>query len=213
MIKIRSAFVKWILIICATEIVLFCIAVDDKENKFTPFLVLYIYPVFKLTLNVSQFMSYSILIRYRIESMNQMLIYSLKQESSNFHMIELSRMFYLRQIVCKLHDTVQLINDLFKWSISGTFSIDLFAISVILYHELDYILGEQDRFGRLPVIAFGLFLFFYLIRLGAIIKTGNSTAKEANQLADNIHRINSNKWNSDGLQHFVRKKLEYFRLE
>lgn len=215
---IRNTFIKWGLIYIITEMFLISLTLYEGANNLPTFLMLFVYPLLKLTLNGSKYITFALLIKYRIEAMHKILINSsLWMEKSSWkkcdnlqkftdnQAIELKRMINLWRIFNKIYKTVELTNYSFKWSISVNFSVEILSVCAVLFHILDYILGPPNRFSVLSLISFGMFFFYYVIRVGMLIRIAHCTIEEADMLANKVHRLCANGTVSDDLQNFVSK--------
>lgn len=211
---IRNAFIKWSLIYVITEVFLISMTLYEGANNLPTFLMLFVYPLLKLTLNGSKYITFALLIKYRIDAMhtalitsslwvneNQPIKWNNLQKFTNNHAIELKRMISLWQIWNKMYETMELANYSFKWSISVNFSVEILSVCVVLFHILDSILGPPNRFPLFSFASYGVYLFYYVARVGMLIRIAHCAAEEANMLANKVHRLCGTV--SDDLQNFV----------
>lgn len=215
---IRNAFLKWIFIYIITETFLISMTLYEGANNLPIFLILFVYPLLKLTVNGSKYITFAILIKYRIDAMHKVLLDSplwmqenLFKKNDNLLRFnidqtnELHRMINLWKIFNKMYKTIKLTNYSFECSISINFSVEILAICAVLFHILDYILGPPNRFFLISIISFGIYLFYYVFRVGMLIRIAHCAAEEADMLANKVHRLCANSTVLDDLQNFVNK--------
>lgn len=194
-------FIKWSLIYVVTEAFLIWLTLFEQANSFGTFLLLFVYPLLKLTLNGSRYITLAHLVKHRIQLLQEVL------KSSSFWIdehtvqrynglqlfcdrsIEISRMVNLWKIYRKIYETADLVNYSFKWSFSINFSIEILAITAVLFHVLDYILGAPNRFSLISLVAFGLYLFYYVFRVAMLIQVTHCTTHDAKLFAASVHRL------------------------
>lgn len=202
---VRFVFLKWFSIYILTEILLIWLTLYEEANSILIFLILFVYPLFKLTLNGSKYVTFVHLIKFRIEAMYQALNNFVLQTELNVDdpkRIELNRMLDLWNIYNKIYETVHLINYSFSWSFSINFSVEILAVCAVLFHVLDYILGEPNRFAVISLVSFGTYLFYYVFRVIMLIQITHSAAEKVDIFASKIHRLSSISTNSND---FVRQ--------
>lgn len=213
---VKVLFIKWSLIYIVTEAFLIWLTLFEEANSFGIFLLLFVYPLLKLTLNGSRYITFVHLIKHRILLMQQVLKDSnLWIDENNVRrwdglqqfcdrLVEVPRMVHLWETYQQIYKTTELVNYSFKWSFSINFSIEILAVCAVLFHVLDYILGEPNRFAVLSLISFGLYLFYYVFRVAMLIRVTHCTAQDVSQFAANVHRL-CYKSAPEKLYNFVRK--------
>lgn len=173
-----------------------------------------LYQMTKEVIIASKYITFAILIRYRIEAMHRVLsddfrwavrIIFNRNQSTNVEITEFQRIIDIWQIFCKLFETVQSMNESFKWTISLTLSCDIFSACVELFRLLHYIYGPPDRFYAPEFIAYLVYLIIDVIHFSMFVHMANCVAEEADNLAKEIHRLKSNCAVSEELQNFVSK--------
>lgn len=190
---------------------------ESFEQKLLALFV--VYPLLKRSLCGSCFITYAIFVKFRIEAMHEILDGNLllaqqnsieicldQQIYNDNEAFEMRRMINLRQIFIQIYDTVQLINNSFKWSISANFPINVFDISVALFSALDRIVKPEHLSVIYISYSWIPLAFHYVFSLVIIIQMANSLNEEANKLAHKIHRIQTCGIKLDALQDFVSEK-------
>lgn len=219
--SIFVAFFKWIAI-CTVVLLILIAAVLFEKAKVKDFirLSLSFYPVLKKVLLASTYITYVILIKHRIQAMqhvfdrNSLLPHGSdsafetqigRESRSEIEAFELVQLIRLWQIFPRIHETIQMMNHIFKWPISMNFFVNLFDISVAIFHYLkkpsEYLLNFYNIF-----IASYLecaFLVYYVVCFGIIVQMASSIAKEAEKIAVKIHGISQSAMISEELQNFV----------
>lgn len=142
-----NTFFKWIGVYIITEACLIGTNLYDA-NYLVDFLLLFAYPLLELTMSGSKYITFTLLIKCRIDSMHKTMMESSSwmhsiekfdhlQRFTIDQQIELQRMINLWRIFNKMHETVKLINNNFMCSISIHFSVEILATCAILFHILD----------------------------------------------------------------------------
>lgn len=215
--QIGMAFLSAIFIYIVTLFLLIFLYWNDAYDQFLiPFTV---YTFFKRALSGSCHITYALFVKYRIEAMHEVLDSNLilaqqnsieicidRQRCNDMEAFELRRMVYLWEIFSKIYDIVQLINCRFKWSISVNFPINTFDISVAVFAALNRIVKPANP----SIVVYASFSWALVVLLstfsmGSIIQAANCLSKEADKLAQNLHRIRSCDIDSDELQDLVRQ--------
>lgn len=196
-----------------------------------PISIFTIYALLKRALVTSKYVTFVIFIRYRVEAMHRALagspmwmqqnitwILMNQNRFSDFEAAELKRMINVWRIFNKIYEIVQLTNKTFKWSISVSFSIDIFIICALLFHFMESIF-ETKMIRTLDdehsANICGVYMIFYVFNVGIIIQAANSVAEVANHFASEIQQFRSNDVQSAEYQNFVSKffKTINFNLE
>lgn len=223
---IRRAFMKWILVYVIVECLLISlIPIETNEPiRFVDFLLFAMYPMQKLTLIGSKYITYGILIKYRIRTMHEILdtyfptVHQNRQCISecttcdNYRSIELRRMLNLQRIFDKIYETIQLTNETFKWSISMVFSICVFVICILLFHVLEFILGPANKVSLSTACINVVIIFYYVSALIMFIQIANDVTNETEKLAVKVHQISLNQTLSKDLLNFVSKIFQQFSI-
>lgn len=178
-----------------------------------------VYPLLKRSLSGSRYITYALLVKYRIEAMHEILDSNLllaqqnsieicldQQIYNDNEAFEMRRMINLRQIFSKIYDTVQLVNNSFNWSISVNFPINVFDISVAVFSAFDRIVKPENLSVIYVSYSWIPLALHYVFSLVAIIQMANSLNKEVDKLTHKLHRIQSCAIESDELQDFVSEK-------
>lgn len=219
--SIFVAFLKWISISVLVISILIATSFIDYEYRTIEdeiLLVLSLYPLLKKALFGSAYVTYAILMKCRLQAMHDVLDSNLllAHESPSFEVsidresrreheaFEFQRLIHLWRIFARTHDTIQLMNDTFKWSITANFFVNVFDICVMIFHYIDRVFGPHMLIYVSYVGAVS-FAFYYVFCFAAIIQVANSVAAEAEKIAPKIHRLSLNGTISDELQHFVSK--------
>lgn len=224
--SITVVFSKWISIYIGLVSILYATSFfkgvpTEKYIRLT----LFLYPFLKRTLFSSMYTTYAILIRHRIQSLNEAMDsnlllphdsafkVSIDRESRNEHeTFEFRRLIHLWQLFACIHDTVQLINKTFKWSISLNMFANVFIVCVSIFQYFDNAVGLPNEYYKVaPLISSNsiAFIFFYALCFGVIIQIANSVATVANQIASKVHRISSSGIISDEFENFVSKSRRH----
>lgn len=161
-------------------------------------------------------MTYAFLVKYRIEAMNEIFNSNLllvqqnsieicldQQMINNNEAFEIRRMIELQRIFSKIYDTVQLINKSLRWSISVSFPINVFDISVAVFSAVDNVVNPENPNKAYNSYSWGPLTLYYVFSLVTIIQAANSLSKEADKLAYQIHRIQSCGIESGDLKNLV----------
>lgn len=205
---IQMAFYKWTLFYIISNLILVW---------FYPYarLLHNLYEMVKEMLIASKYITFAILIKYRIKAMHEVLSHDHKHELRWAHRIfnrnrpinieatESQRMIDLWHIFGKLYETVQLTNESFKWTISSKFTCDILSACSVLFRLLHYLYGPPDRFYLPEVIAYVVYLVINVIDFGFVVYMAHCVSEEANHLVNEIHRLKSNRAVSEELQNFV----------
>lgn len=204
--SVRNDFLQWISIIPILIIVNYFI-----WNVYgIVYVILLDYSHVKLILNGSQYTAYAILVRHRIQAMHEVLDTTLIQElkKQEFESIdevidqqnqdvnddnEISQqqsIIHLRQIFNKIYDTIELMNDTFKWSISLNVSVDIFTISQTLFGQLQWFLDLEYENGRtINFCGFATYISYYMYRFALLVHMSNSIVESANLVAAKLHQL------------------------
>lgn len=184
----------------------------------------------KLILNGSRYTTYAILLRHRIEALTEILDQSRfqivqsrsafesssRQQSNINHSpealrnteTERERMMNLQRVFNKLHDSIGLVNDNFKWSISLNISNDIFSLSLnlfcILRRFLDPVYAQKYRTSLeifFTARSFNLGYFIYHVII--LINVANNIAECGRKLTAKSHQVGLSVMVSDELRDFV----------
>lgn len=194
-------FVKWFSIYIFTDTFLIWLTLSEGANSISIFILLFVYPLFKLTLNGSKFMIFAHLIKFRIDAMHRALS-NCNQTDENAHLsfnniqyvapinrYHLNHMQHLWHIYNRIYDIVQLVNNGFVWSFSINFSIEILAVCAVLYRVLDHILGPPNRFPITTIIPFIVYLCYYLFRVVMLIRIAHNVASDVDNFANRIQTL------------------------
>lgn len=199
------AFLKWFPIhALATSIF---IVNSSTKNKITiqdiaPVMRSY-YPLIKLALFSAAYITFGILIRHRIQVINEALKIELlfahhespfdlriDGERCNQHEArEFQRFIWLWRLSTCAHETIQLMSNTFKWSISMSFFANIFNLCAILFNFFHETLESisQNGIGSLYIpISYMLYSVFCF---GATVQLANSVAVESEKTARKLHQI------------------------
>lgn len=217
------AFSKWISICVVFVLILIVsyIIVKAPKEEYTSLAMSLFYPLSKRALYSSTYITYAILIRHRIQAMHEVLDSNLlllrdspfdtanALESRNEHdAFELRRMVHLWKIYSLLHETIQLINDSFKWAISFIFFSNVIAVCVGTFQYFDKTYGSPNEYytNLVNVMCYSFFLvFYYGICFGMMIGMANAVDIDANKIMQKMYQISLSGTISDELQNFVSK--------
>lgn len=190
---------------------------ESFEQKMLAMFV--IYALMKRSLSASSYTTYALLVKCRIEAMHEIFDNNLllvqqnsveicrdQQTSNDREAFELRRMINLQRIFSKIHDTVQLLNNSFRWSISVNFTINVFDISVAVFSAFDKVMDSLNAHVIYVSYTWAPLALHYVFSLVTIIQAANSLNKEADKLAHQIHRIQSCGIESDELRDLVSKE-------
>lgn len=221
----RSIFVallKWIPIyFVAVSIFISANLFEETKIEDVICVALTLYPLLKQALFGSAYVTYAILIKCRLQAMHEVLDSNLllaHVESPSFEMsidresrrereaFEFQRLIYLWRLFPRVHETVQLMNDTFKWSISVNFFADVFYICAVVFSYLNEILRtSHEKDTILSNISISYMFYCGIFCFRAIIPMAESVAAEADKIAPKIHRLSWISTISEELQHFVSK--------
>lgn len=175
-----------------------------------------IYPLLKRSLSGSIYIIYALLVQHRIKAMHEIFDSNLlliqqnsieicvdQQICNDNEAFEMRRMINLQWIFLKIYDTVQLINNSFKWSISVNFPINVFDISVAVFSVFDKIVKPDNPHVIYVSYSWAPLVLQYVLSLITVIQAAHSLNKDADKLAYQIHRIQSCCVESDELKNFV----------
>lgn len=178
-----------------------------------------IYPLLKRSLSGARYMTYALLAKYRIAAMHEILNSNLllvqqnsievcldQQMSDDNETFELHRIINLQMIFSQIYDTVQLINNSFKWSISANFPINVFDISVAIFSAFDKVMAPENPHVIYISYSWAPLALHYVFSLVTIVQTADALNREADKLAHQIHRIQSCGIKSEALTDLVSKK-------
>lgn len=201
--SIEIELIRWILIV--PFLLLMNVYAWDVYGLI--YVISLVYSHIKLILNGSQYATYAILITHRIEAMHEVLDASRMQilkkqefnlllqrdidnDDDNIETSDLQRLIHLRQIFAKIYDTIELMNDNFKWSISLNISIDIFVLAQTIFGHLQWFLdAKYENKGTINFYVFVTYTFYYVYRLALLIHMGNSVAESASRLAGQVHQF------------------------
>lgn len=200
--SIRNDFLRWICII--PFLILTNYHIWNVFGSIYVFLLDYSY--MKLILNGSQYTTYGILVRHRIEAMHEALETNLMQalQKLEFESIfgdgqhsddgnepsERQCLIHLQQIYNKIYDTIELMNATFKWSMSLNISIDIFTVALVCFGHLQWFLDPTYENGTATnFYGFVTYTSYYAFRLRLVIGMCNSIAESSSSIAAKIHQI------------------------
>lgn len=216
-----AAVLKWMFVyVIVVSIFIANNLIENKAKlKYTP-LLLFVYSALKKALFGCTYITCAILIRYRVQAMHQMLDSNLialnesafeilidRDGQNDREIFEYRRLVHLWRLFPRLHETIQLMNDSFKWSISIAFFANVFDITAMIFYNLDKIFGPPGMCRSTIDLTYFIIasIFYYFFAFGTIIQTANSVAKEAEKIAPMIQQIIACGTISDELQFFVSK--------
>lgn len=218
----RSIFVdfsKWISV-CVIDVLILFAAVCFEETTIEDYVRLMapLYPLFKKAMLGSVYVTYAILIKHRIQAVLQVLDSSLllphdstfeipidRESLSEYEAFEFRRLIHLWQLFPRIYDTIQLINDTFKWSSSMNFFVNVFDICSSIFHYFGKSPEDSHQTYNVNIISYieCAFICYYVFCFGAIIQMANALTAEADKIAPKIHRLILGGIVSDDLQEFV----------
>lgn len=218
--SVVAASLKWMFVfVVVVSIFIANNLIANKTKLNYTSLLLAVYSFLKKALFGCTYITCAILIRHRVQAMHQVLdsiLIALNESAIDIlidrddgqkdrEIFEFRRLVHLWRLFPRLHETVQLMNDSFKWSISIAFFANLFDISAKIFYNLDEIFGSPEKCrSTIDLTYFTIAsIFYYVFAFGTIIQTANSVAKEAEKIAPKIQQIISCGTNSDELQLFV----------
>lgn len=206
-----AAVLKWMLVfvVVATIFITNNLNANSANPQYAPVL-LSIYVFLKKALFGCAYITCAILIRHRIQEVHQALasnLTALNDGPNDREEFEFRRLVHLWRLYPRLHETIQLMNDSFKWSMSIAFFVNLFDISAMIFYNLDKIFGCPKSCQSSINLTYFIIasVFYYIFAFGTIIQTANSVAKEAERIAPKIQQICSCGLISDELQLFVSR--------
>lgn len=211
--SIRNAFISWLFLYIASDCVLIWLRSKFWTAYSIPtFVLAFVYPLLKMTLICSKYVTFGILIKYRIKAMHEILdtIHSrvnnaLWPTTNDDQANEFRRMIHLNEIFCRTFDTVQLMNESFKWPISVNFVIDLYAVSVPLFRTLELIYVDKLEDSTLNQGLRVGYMFHYLINMMMVVHMANRIIEEVEKLSDKLYRLCLKQTLSTELKNFVSK--------
>lgn len=224
------AFAKWmsVYVIVASIFIANNLMVNATNPKYIQ-LMLSVYSMLKKALFGCTYITCAILIKYRIQAMCRVLDGNLllltkstfelllidRESQGDRETFEFQRLIHLWQMFPRIHETIQLMNDTFKWSISIAFFANLFDVSAMIFYNLDKAFGSEESDCRSTTeltyfITAGI--FYYAFAFATITQMANSVATEAEKIAPKIQQISSSGVASDEFQYFVSKIWTAFDL-
>lgn len=219
------AFLKW-MSVCAVllSILIAACVIEDVAKVEYIHLLVSSYSLLKKALFGSAYITYAILIRHRIRAMHEVLDSNLlllndspfeipidRERSNQYEAIEFRRLNHLWRLLPRIHETIELINATFKWSISMNFFVNVFDFCETMYYHFDQAFKHSKHCIEEGLVYSGFaFMFYYVLYFGLIIQMANSVSAEADKIAPKLHRLNLSGAITDEVQDFVSEIRDHF---